>query len=137
MNEEDADLAITKHLDKLRRIFSKSIGEVVYNDPKSLTYLAAVKLTRKLNTLQKELVDARMLIEQKEITDLKNKAEYLENQYVRLHSESHSLHAKIIESDRCHAREADQNKELKAYIIQLQQNNKIGWVSKIIRWLWK
>ena len=55
MNERDADYAITVHLNKLRNIFRKSIGGVVYNNPKSAVFAEAEKLSAKLDAAQREV----------------------------------------------------------------------------------
>lgn len=55
MGERDANDAITAHLNKLRHIFRKSIGGVVYNNPKSSIFAEAEKLSAKLDAAQREV----------------------------------------------------------------------------------
>lgn len=88
MGEQDADRAISEHLDKLRRIFRKSIGGVVYNNPKSAVFSEAEKLHGELDAARKELEDMR------KIADRKNEeVHHLEEKLAE--SEAKIRHAKL------------------------------------------
>lgn len=125
MEEHDADRVIAAHLNKLRNIFRKSIGGVVYNNPKSAVFAEAEKLSAKLDAARRELetrreteiskaekmlqLDKELIIEKQnhfkivkaynelslKLADISDKNNRLKDQIERITNENSRLHAKV------------------------------------------
>lgn len=135
MDERDADYAITVHLNKLRHIFRKSIGGVVYNNPKSAVFSEAEKLSAKLDAAQREVEAWRekeipkaekMLQLGKELTTTKQSHFQIAEAY-------NELTLKIADVSDENNRLKDQIEKITNENAQLRVEIEKGWLSKIIR----
>ncbi|WP_373741604.1 hypothetical protein [Neisseria sp.] len=135
MGEQDADRAISEHLDKLRRIFRKSIGGVVYNNPKSAVFAEAEKLYGEWDTARKELESMREIADWKneEVRNLEEKLAEHEAKIRHVEAEHHNLTEKMMEL-------VGQNNLLKEKAEQITKENRrlkteaeAGWLTKLLR----
>lgn len=135
MGEQDADRAISEHLDKLRRIFRKSIGGVVYNNPKSAVFTEAEKLYGEWDTARRELESMREIADWKneEVRNLEEKLAEHEAKIRHVEAEYHNLTEKMMEL-------AGQNNLLKEKAEQITKENRrlkteaeAGWLTKLLR----
>lgn len=134
MDDAQADSYLQKHREKLRRIFSKSIGGVVLNDPKSPDFLAAQDLYRQLSERESEIIrlSDEILLKNETLNDLKEQSAAVERQMEQLRQEYSNLMTKLQSSN-------IENTELKAINLKLKEENQRlsirkpkSWIERII-----
>lgn len=134
MDDAQADSYLQKHREKLRRIFSKSIGGVVLNDPKSPGFLAAQDLYCQLSERESEIIRLRdeILLKNETLDDFEEQSSVVERQMEQLRQEYSNLMTKLQSS-------SIENTELKAINLKLKEENQRliirkpkSWIERII-----
>lgn len=135
MDERDADYAITAHLNKLRHIFRKSIGGVVYNNPKSAVFSEAEKLSAKLDAAQREVETWRETEMPKVEQLLKlGKELIIEKQdHAKIGEAYNELTLKMANVSDENNRLKDQIEKITNENTQLRAEIEKSWLSKLIR----